>query len=57
MQKVHFITYANHVFQNAKDRLCEEAQKTGWFNSIKDFTIKYKDILGQNRGGYWIWKY
>ncbi len=64
---IHIITYADNNFEKAKHRLCNEAKKTEWFDTIKgyspddlsnDFKKKYKDILKMKRGGgYWIWKY
>lgn len=63
---IHFITYGNHVFENAKHRLLDEASMFGAFSSIKgygpndlpsDFKSKYKEILNMPRGGgYWIWR-
>lgn len=64
--KVHFITYANEVFELAKERLLKEAREFGEFATIKGygpadlpqiFREKYKEILNQSRGGgYWIWR-
>ena len=64
---IHFITYANSVFEKAKHRICNEAKNTGWFDTIKgyspndlseEFRDKYDNILNNKRGaGYWIWKY
>lgn len=64
---IHIITYADKHFERAKYRLCQEAENTGWFDSIQgyspndlteDFINKYKKILEMPRGnGYWIWKY
>lgn len=64
---IHFITYGNHLFERAKQRLCREATKFYNFKSVKGygpedlplhFSEKYKDILSMKRGGgYWIWKY
>lgn len=55
------------LFKNAKERLCSEAKRVGWFKSVKgfspteltvEFRQKFKDILACPRGGgYWIWKY
>ena len=66
-QQIHFITYGNHLYNNSKQRIHQEALNTGWFNSInicgpesltESFTVEFKDILEKPRGGgYWIWKY
>lgn len=63
---IHFITYANNTFANAKTRLRSEAGATGWFDTITaygpedldpDFNEKFKNILQCSKGGgYWIWK-
>ena len=63
---IHFITYGNHKFKNGKKRLCNEANSSGWFNTITaygpkdlddEFTKKFKNILSQSRiGGYGIWR-
>lgn len=63
---IHFITYSNDAFKQAKNRLCDEAKATQWFDSITayspdtlddDFNVKFKNILSKGRGaGYWIWK-
>jgi hypothetical protein len=63
---IHFITYGNHNYTNAKKRICEEARSVGWFDTITsygpedldlEFQNKFKDILKLPRGGgYWIWK-
>lgn len=65
-QKIHFITYANSVFETAKRRLVNQAHQFGEFATVtgygpddlsEEFQTKYKDILGMKRGGgYWIWK-
>ena len=64
--KIHFITYGNENFLNAKKRLYNEANATGWFDTItsygpedldNDFKEKFKHILEQPRiGGYGIWR-
>lgn len=66
-RKFHFITYGNHVFEKAKQRLLKEAKEFNIFTSIAgygpeninpDFKEEYKDILSMKRGGgYWIWKF
>jgi hypothetical protein len=63
---IHFITYGNHKFELAKQRLLKEAEEFGEFKTIsgygpsdlpRDFIMKYKDILSLPRGGgYWIWR-
>lgn len=67
MVRVHLITYADKKFENARQRLCKEANNSGWFDTVKGFSPNdlsdefrntYKDILKMKRGGgYWIWKY
>ena len=67
MQKIHFISYGDHRFRAAKDRIYKEATKTNWFDTIKcykkedlpnDFVKEFDDLLLMNRGGgYWIWKF
>ena len=64
--KIHFITYANDKFANAKKRLLEEAMEFGEFSTIKgygpedlpkNFSEKYKEILSMPHGsGYCIWR-
>lgn len=63
----HFRTYGDQTFVRAKTRLVQEANDTGWFQTVQawgpemlptDFRKKYSKILSQPRGGgYWIWKY
>lgn len=65
-KNMKFITYANNLYYNAKERLLKEAKEFGVFNSVKgfgpedlspDFRKNYTDVLSQKRGaGYWIWK-
>lgn len=63
---IHLITYGDDKYANSKRRLCEEANRVGWFDTKTlygpesldlDFQNKFKDILVRPRGGgYWIWK-
>ena len=63
---ISLITYGNEKFYNSKKRLQNEANSTGWFDTITvygpedlddDFKEKNKNILNQNTGnGYWMWK-
>ena len=63
---IHLITYGNDKFIKAKNRIYDEAKKSGWFDTItiyepKDIDInfkkKFKSILKKTKGGgYWIWK-
>ena len=63
---IHFMTYANDVFELAKKRLLKEATEFKEFKSIQgygpedlssDIVNKYKPILEQLRGGgYWFWR-
>ena len=64
--KIHFITYGNDKFKNSKKRLYNEANATGWFDTIttygpqdldNDFKQKFKNILNKPRiAGYGIWR-
>lgn len=66
-QKIHFITFGNDRFQRSKKRICQEARKTNWFDSItcyspenisKEFKEKHNNIINDSFGaGYMIWKY
>ena len=63
---IHFITYSDDKFKNSRERICEEAENTKWFSTIKyytnhdynlDFYNKNKEILDNKvGGGFWIWK-
>ena len=65
-KNIHFITYANEKFANAKKRILQEAKDFGEFNTIRGygpehlpnwFATKYKKILEEPRiGGYGIWR-
>ena len=65
--KIHFITYANNVFETAKKRLISEAVNFNVFSTVKglgpedipqEYMEKYGEILNMKRGGgYWIWKH
>tara|TARA_B100000941_G_scaffold175501_1_gene125622 strand:- start:6273 stop:6998 length:726 start_codon:yes stop_codon:yes gene_type:complete len=65
--KIHFITYGNATFKNAKQRLFKEANRVGWFDTVtvygpenlsQEFKQEFNDILIKPRGnGYWIWKF
>ena len=64
---IHLITYGDDKYKLTKERIKQEALKTGWFSSIdicgkkdlsKNFRREYKKILSLPRGGgYWIWKF
>lgn len=66
-QQIHFITYGNNLYKNAKKRLYNQANNSKWFNSIsiyspenlsEEFKNEFNDILQKPRGaGYWIWKF
>lgn len=66
-KNVHFITYGDKVFENAKKKIMDEASSSGFFNTIKSyspsdlslpFAHEFKDVLTLKRGGgYWIWKF
>ena len=63
---IHLITYGNKHYTKSKNRLVDEAMRTGWFSSVigygeedmsKEYKEEFKDILSLERGaGYWIWK-
>ena len=63
---IHFITYSNERYAQAKERLLKEAEDFGEFDTIKgygpedlprEFVEKYYQILSLPRGGgYWIWR-
>ena len=65
-RKIHFMTYANEKFANAKKRILQQAKEFGEFSIIKGygpedlphhFKEKYKHILDRDRGGgYWLWR-
>lgn len=65
--KIHFITYGNASYENAKQRLYKEANSVGWFDTVtvygpenlsQEFKQEFNDILKKPRGaGYWIWKF
>jgi len=66
--KIHFITYANSVFENSKQRLLIEAKEFGEFDSIRGFgpddikrenhSEEFNKILDMPRGGgYWLWRH
>jgi len=64
--KVHFISYADKVFDMQLSRICAQAKESNFFNSVTalkpsflgaSFYTRFEDILSQERGaGYWIWK-
>lgn len=63
---IHFMTYANDVFETAKKRLIKEADIFNEFVSVSGYgpndlpswvQKKYADILNVRRGGgYWLWR-
>ena len=63
---IHLISYADKNFKNSIKRLYNEAEKTGWFDSITlygpenldtNFKNKFKNILKHKRiAGYGIWR-
>ena len=66
-QQIHFVTYGNNRFENAKKRIHSQATSSKWFDTIQicgpeclsdAFKSEFKDILEKPRGGgYWIWKF
>ena len=65
-RSIHFITYGNEKFAQAKKRLLQESKDFGEFKTIrgygpedlpKEFVQKYSPIFNLPRGGgYWIWR-
>lgn len=65
-KEVHFITYGDNKYANAKARLLNEAKDFYDFKTITGYGLndldvkfkkRFKNILNQPRGGgYWIWK-
>ena len=63
---IHFITYGNDSYAKSKERLVNEANNIGWFETSRsygpedldeEFVKKFKYILDYKRGGgYWLWK-
>lgn len=63
---IHFITYGDNKYVIPRERLCKQADSTGWFDSVTCYTQDtlshvfkntFVDVLKQPRGGgYWIWK-
>lgn len=63
---INFITYGDLKYENALNRIKNEAIHTNWFNTVTiyrpqnlsiEFKNKFKNVLSQPRGGgYWIWK-
>ena len=66
---IHFISYGDEKFKDSRERICKEAENTGWFSTITcytnndyslDFYNKNKEILnlklGEKGGGFMIWK-
>jgi hypothetical protein len=61
---IHLITYGDEKYTHSKLRLYNEANTTGWFDTItlygpedldNDFKDKFKNILQESRGGgYWM---
>jgi hypothetical protein len=66
---VHFITFGNDTFKNARELIMKEADELKFFDTttlytdnspeLADFLKTHKDfILANKRGfGYWIWKF
>ena len=62
LNKIHFISYGNHIFNNSKKRLGDKAVNSGWFHTItiygpenlsKEFKNEFDNILQKPRGaGY-----
>lgn len=66
MEDIHLITYGNHKFSRARERVKREALTTKWFKSVTtyspddldiSFSTQFKHILQQSRiAGYGIWR-
>ena len=67
MPKIHFVTYANSIFERSRRRIIQEALDFGVFDHVEGYTPetlstafknKHKHVLSVKKGGgYWIWKY
>jgi hypothetical protein len=63
---IHLITYGDDKYARSKSRLNNEANSTGWFDSVTlygsgdlddEFKSNVGNVLNQRRGGgYWTWK-
>ena len=61
---IHFVTYGNDAFDEAKRRIAAEAQATGRFASVRvccpedvSDEVRASPLFAARRGaGYWIWK-
>ena len=53
-QKIHFISYGNQKYNNAKVRIKNQAIETNWFDNIKiyepnDLTQEFKDLINEKK--------
>jgi hypothetical protein len=63
---IHFITFGDDNFKKSRERICQEAKNTNWFNTVKYYTNNDYDLNFYNKnkkilnneigGGFWIWK-
>jgi hypothetical protein len=63
---IHLITYGDSKYTESKERLHNQAESLGWFDTVTsyspndlddDFKKRFKNVLELPRGGgYWIWK-
>lgn len=64
--EIHFITYGDDKYAKSRERLINQANSFGVFNTTygytqssitPEFREKYSSVLEQSRGGgYWLWK-
>lgn len=48
-KKIHFITYGNGNFEQARKRIIKEAENTKWFHSIKGYNIDDLSLAFKNK--------
>lgn len=61
MSKVHLVTFGcNHNFKKSRQRLVKQAEETGWFDNIFEYTPEslahYNKTFSGRGAGYWWWK-
>ena len=48
-KKIHFITYGNGTFEQARKRIIKEAENTKWFHSIKGYNMDDLPLAFKNK--------
>ena len=48
-KKIHFITYGNGTFEQARKRIIKEAENTKWFHSIKGYGMADLPLAFKNK--------